>query len=299
MSIRTLLTGALALLGLPLCAATISQSTVTEVVKDVNVIASSTKATAPAKVNETVKAPDLVRTGADSRAELTAPDQTITRIGANTVFSFEPAGRNLRLEQGSVLFHAPAGKGGGTIKTGGASAAVLGTTIIVVATPDGGFKLIVLEGKGKATLANGRSRSLKAGQMVFVLPVGKGFSPVLTINLGGLVAGSQLVNGFSHDLPSLGLIRAAVRKQNDDLAKGRAIDTGVSANAFAATPNLRHGLSALDHNSYETAVHPPLTSAQVFQLISGQPNGGKGQGQGGPGGAGVVAISGPGRQAAP
>ena len=282
---------ALAAVCLPIQAATISQSTFTEVVKNVNVIAATTKATSPANVNSEVKAPDLVRTGADSRAELTAPDKTLTRIGANTVFSFEPSGRNLRLEQGSVLFHAPAGKGGGTIKTGGASAAVLGTTIIVVATPDGGFKFIVLEGKGKATLPNGRSRTLKAGQLVFVLP-GGGFSPVLDINLGALVGGSQLVNGFSQELPSLALIRAAIERQNKKLAKGRAEDTGVSADVFATSPKLRHGLDTLDHTSYETAVHPPLTAAQVFQLIGG-PAAGKGPGGGGPGGSGLVVIAPP------
>src|SRR2546423_14943937 len=134
MSNRFLFTGALASFSLLLQAATISQSTFTEVVKDVNVIASATKAASPAKLNEEIKAPDLVRTGADSRAELTAPDQTITRVGANTVFSFEPAGRNLRLEQGSILLHAPAGKWGGTIKTCGASGAALGNTSSIVAT---------------------------------------------------------------------------------------------------------------------------------------------------------------------
>src|SRR4051812_23456558 len=285
---RFLFLGAMISCTLRLHAAAISQSTFTDVVKDVNVIAAPTKATTPARVNAEVKAPDLVRTGADSRAELTAPDQTITRIGANTVFSFEPVSRSLRLEQGSVLFHAPAGKGGGNIKTSGASAAVLGTTIIVAATPNGGFKLIVLEGKAKATLPNGNSRNLKAGQMVFVLPAGGGFSPVLDINLGALVAGSQLVNGFSRDLPSIGLIRSAVLRQNEDIAKGRAVDTGLSANSFAVSPRLRHGLDAIDHASYQTAVHPPLTAGQIAQLAGSKANGGPG---GGPGGAGIVAVS--------
>jgi hypothetical protein len=295
MSNRLFLPVALVCFGLPLCAAPIVQSTFTDLVKDVNVIASATKATTAAKVNGEFKAPDLVRTGADSRAELTAPDQTITRVGANTVFSFELAGRNLRLEQGSVLFHAPAGKGGGTIKTGGASAAVLGTTIIVVATPNGGFKFLVLEGKGKATLANGKSRTLKAGQMVFVLPGAGGFSQVLDINLGSLAAGSQLINGFSHDLPSLALINGAIRKQQKALAKGRAEDTGVSANSYAASPKLGNGLDALDHNSYQAAIHPKLTLNRLALLLGG-PNGVKGAGQGGPGGSGIVAITAPGGQ---
>ena len=81
-----------------------------------NVVAASTKVAQAASVNELVKAPDLVRTGPQSRAELTAADQTVTRIGANTVFSFEPTGRDINLEKGNVLFHSPAGKGGGTIR---------------------------------------------------------------------------------------------------------------------------------------------------------------------------------------
>src|ERR1041385_5342405 len=146
---------------LVLQAAPLTESTFTEIVKEVSVVPQTTKTAQPAKVSEIVKAPDLVRTGPTSRAELTAPDQTITRIGANTVFSFEPTGRDMNLEKGSVLFHSPAGKGGGTIRSGGASAAVLGTTIIVVAVPNSGFKVIVLEGTGKVTLPGGKTDTLK------------------------------------------------------------------------------------------------------------------------------------------
>src|ERR1039458_6508102 len=145
-------------------AMSLTESTFTEVIKDVNVVSQATKAAQPARVKDIVKAPDLVRPGPDSRAELTAPDQTITRIGANAVFSFEPAGRKIDLQQGSILFHSPSGKGGGSIRSGGAAAAVLGTTIIAVATPNGGFKIIVLEGKGKATLPNGKTAHLTERQ---------------------------------------------------------------------------------------------------------------------------------------
>src|SRR5436305_3006192 len=129
--------------------AALTESKVTEVIKEVNLLPASTTTPAPAKLNDLVKAPDRVRTGAESRTELTAPDNTITRIGANTVFSFENQGRTLDLEQGSVLFHSPKGKGGGKIKSGGASAAVLGTTLIVASTVNGGFKVIVLEGRAQ------------------------------------------------------------------------------------------------------------------------------------------------------
>ena len=268
MKTRFLWAVALAGLALPLRAAPLIESTFTEVIKDVNVVASATKSATPAKANELFKAPDLVRTGAGSRAELTAPDQTITRVGANTVFSFEPAGRNLRLEQGSVLFHSPKGQGGGTIKSGGVAAAVLGTTLIVSATADGGFKVILLEGKGQVTLPNGKSVTLKAGQLVFVLPGGNTFSPVLDINLDKLVSGSQLVNGFSHELSSLSLIQKAIAGQKSDLASGKTVDTGVSADNFVHPPAHGNGLNTMDDGLYQVAAHPPLTKSQLNQLVN-------------------------------
>ena len=259
---------ALAGLALPLCAAPLTESTFTEVVKTVEVVAGPAKATTPATPNELFKSPDLVRTGADSRAELTAPDQTITRVGANTVFSFEPAGRNLDLEQGSVLFHTPKGKGGGTIKSGGVAAAVLGTTLIVSATADGGFKVILLEGKGSVTLANGKSATLKAGQLVYVLPGGKTLSAVLDINLDKLVAGSLLINGFSHELPSLPLIKLAVAGQNSDIAAGRIADTGIPADRFGGSSLRGNGQNALDTGIYQTAAPQPLTRNQLNALVN-------------------------------
>ena len=237
-------------------AAGFTESTFTEIIKTVNVVPATTAASAPAALNEIVKAPDMVRTGADSRAELTAPDKTITRVGANTVFSFDTKDRTVNLQKGSLLFHAPKSIGGGTIKSGGATAAVLGTTLIVSATPDGGFKVILLEGHGRVVLPNGRSASLHAGQMVYVLPGDKGFSGVLEINLGKLVSGSLLLTGFSHELPSAPLIQSAVNAQNQKLAKNKMQDTGVSADSFAREHRIGNGLGAIDENTYNIFTLP-------------------------------------------
>jgi hypothetical protein len=244
---------------LHLQAAPLTESTFTEIVKEVSVVPQTTKTAQPAKVSEVIKAPDLVRTGPESRAELTAPDQTITRIGANTVFSFEPNGRNMELEKGSVLFHSPKGKGGGTIKSGGAAAAVLGTTLIVVSTGNGGFKVILLEGKGTVTLANGRTVTLKAGQLVFVLPGQTDFGQVLDINLGKLVGGSNLVNGFANPLPSLPLIEAAINQQNKEIKSGHAEDTGKPP-APPQTPG--NGTDTIDDNTYRNLILPHF---KIFQ----------------------------------
>jgi hypothetical protein len=286
MKTHTLRLIALAGLVLPLHAAPLTESTFTEIINDVKTVSVAGDAAA-AKVSEVLKAPERVRTGPQSRAELTAPDDTITRVGANTVFSFADSGRTLNLEQGNLLFHAPKGKGGGTIKSGGAVAAVLGTTLVVSATPAGGFKVILLEGSGKVTLPNGKSVTLKAGQEVFVLPGGTEFSRVFDINLDRLVQGSLLVNGFAHDLPSLPLVLTAVNDQQAKLKSGRATDTGTPPEFFLPPPAPGNGLDAIDPGSYQSAAHSPLAPAQLEKLLGQNPSGTKG----GPGGRTLVPFN--------
>jgi hypothetical protein len=198
----------------------LTESTFTEIIRQANVVNAADKSTTPAQVNEVFKAPDLVRTGTASRIEMTAPDKTITRVGANTVFTFEPGGRDILLQRGSVLFHAPAGAGGGSIKYHGTAAAVLGTTELATVLPDGSFKILDLEGNVKVTLKNLLTIDLKPGQMVIVAPDGESFGPVLNFNLGRLVQRLLLVMGFEKPLSSLPLIEAAAQLQNEVFAKG-------------------------------------------------------------------------------
>jgi hypothetical protein len=207
--------------GVPaLAALPLTESTFTEIVRQANVVSAADKSTKVARTSEVFKAPDLVRTGTASRLEMTAPDQTITRVGANTVFTFAPGGRDILLERGSLLFHAPAGVGGGAIINHGTAAAVLGTTEIGAILPDGSFKILDLEGKVKVTLKNLLSIELKSGQMVIVSPDGNTFGPVLNFNLGRLLPHLLLVVGFSDPLSSLPLIQAAIQVQDQEIAGG-------------------------------------------------------------------------------
>ena len=204
-------------------AAPLTESVFTEIINDAKVVTASTQAATPAKTNELFKAPDRVRTGPASRVELTAADHTITRIGANTVFTFEPTGRSIYLEKGSILFHTPAGQGGGSIKHGGASAAVLGTTIIGTILDNGSFKIMVLEGQCLVTLANGATLTLNAGQFVVIPADGNSFGQgAQTFNIGELVSRLLLVQGFSNPLPSQSLINDAIAQQNAAIANGTA-----------------------------------------------------------------------------
>src|SRR6186713_2678019 len=75
-------------LGAPLGAEELKEARVTQVIKDVKLLPGQAEPR-PASVNDDVRDNTAVRTGNDSRSELTFPDQTLARLGANTIFSFE------------------------------------------------------------------------------------------------------------------------------------------------------------------------------------------------------------------
>lgn len=198
----------------------------TEVIKQVTIVDLATKNETPAKVGDVLPPGNILKTGAESRAELVAEDKTTTRVGSNTVFSIEANSRNVNLEKGSVLFHSPTGKGGGNIKSAGATASVLGTTLIVGANPNGGFKTMLLEGKGAVAAPNGSAVKLAAGQLSFSMP-GQPPSRPLNFSLQSQVGSSKLINGFSKPVASIAKIDAAVAKQEKDRSEGKLNDTGL------------------------------------------------------------------------
>jgi hypothetical protein len=207
-----LLTGALVVIGMMIHAfgaATIDHATITEVVHDVSILDPNSRKASPAEVSGVFEVPQIMKTGGDSRSEMISTDRTITRVGADTLFSFEPRSRTINLQEGSLLFQSQPGNGGGTIRTAAVTAAVLGTTIIVAATKDGGFKLLVLEGTGYVRMPNGKHATVHAGQMIFVPPGGETLGPVLEFRLLDEVATSDLVMGFKTRLPSWRKIAAA------------------------------------------------------------------------------------------
>src|SRR4029078_11664003 len=100
----------------------------------------------PAVVNDEIRQGTAVRTGTDSRTELTFSDLTITRLGANTVFSFKAGSRDLKLTSGAVLIQVPPGAPAVKVNSAAVSGAMRGGTAIFDA---GTGKFMVLEGEGQ------------------------------------------------------------------------------------------------------------------------------------------------------
>jgi len=177
-------------------AATQKQARVTEVVREVNVVGAQA-ATRPAVVNETVNEGSAVRTGNQSRAELTFVDQTVTRLGANTVFSVGGAARTYDLGSGAILVSAPKGVGTVKVSAGVATCAVSGFTGIWETHPKGWQKILLIEGDLDGWLNHnpGDRRHMHSRQiLVFpwnakVLPQPQEFDVCKVINSGLLVTG--------------------------------------------------------------------------------------------------------------
>jgi len=199
----------------------LSELKITEVVNEVNVLDTGTRKTKRVRAQETFHAAEVLSTGAASRAELVAADGTVARVGANSIFSVASEKREVSLEKGSVMFQSPKGRGGGVIRSASATASVIGTSLIVTATQNGGFKMLVLEGKAQATLPGGGSSILTAGQMTFVMPGSKAFGPVINFRLKDQVGGSSLVKGFKSELPAVEKITSSVVAQEQKISAGK------------------------------------------------------------------------------
>lgn len=208
-----------------LLAAERKHARVTEVIHDVRLLASQT-ATRAAAVNDSVNEGTAVRTGNESRAELTFADQTITRLGANTVFSFGAAARTYDLGSGAILMTAPRDAGTVKISAGVATCAVSGFTGIWETHSKFWNKHLVLEGNADVWLNKNPSdhRHMHSRQiLVFpsnanVLPQPQEFDVCKVIDNG------LLITGFLRQLPSWPQLVAECNAQRSAPVTGQLVD---------------------------------------------------------------------------
>jgi hypothetical protein len=176
-----------------------SEARVTQVIRDVRLLAS--KGTPrPASVNDSVVEGTAVRTGGDSRAELTFTDKTLTRLGANTVFSFSDGGKQIDLSSGAILLAAPKSAGTTRINTAVATAAVTGYTMLYEAHKNMS-KWIMLEGHGTFSIKglNAGPCELNSGQMIVIPSHPVKCPEVLNIDVSKIIKGpkaSKLITQF-------------------------------------------------------------------------------------------------------
>src|SRR5438045_5821263 len=190
----------------------LTSAEVTKIINRVSVI-NPAKGPHPAMLRDLIKDDLALQTGARSRSELLFQDNTLTRIGAETFFSFKTGTRDLTLEKGSMLLQVPKGLGGATIHTAAVTAAITGTTIMMEYSPGQYLKVLVLEGSLRLSRNGsfGDSLVLHPGNMIIMRPDEKKIPDPIDVDLAEIVRTSTLVNfPGSNILPSMALIQASI-----------------------------------------------------------------------------------------
>lgn len=240
-----LFSGVLVLAGV-VSAEMLTEAQLTRIVKDVKLLPLQA-APRSAALNDRISHGTGVRTGFESRAELTFKDLTITRLGENTIFSFNEGTRNLDLGGGAILVHVPKDSGGAKITTAAISAGISGTTVLLEVHKNQNSKAIVLEGVMRVGLADNPSDyvDLHAGEILVVPPHAKKMPKPQIVRLKTLVATSPLVTEFD-PLPSMPLIQEEIDRQeglvgpeqNQEEPPLDTLDQRFNAITFAASDTL-------------------------------------------------------------
>jgi hypothetical protein len=148
---------------------------VTQLLREVSLLPSD----APTRraILNTVTENMAVKTGGESRAELTFVDLTISRLGANTLYHFKKSGRQVELDAGATLLRVP-------------------------------------KGTARLTLVRARDqqRSVASGESLEVPAGAVRLGDPKQVDLAALVKTSPLIVGF-RPLPSQNLINNAIRQQ--------------------------------------------------------------------------------------
>src|SRR3984893_14388801 len=219
----------------------LTEAQVTKIINQVSLV-DPQSGERPAVVRDVVKDDLGVETGVKSRSELLFQDNTLTRLGAETFFSFRTGTRDLTLEKGSMLLQVPKCLGGAKIHTAAVTAAITGTTIMMEYIPAKYIKVMVLEGSLRLSRNGllGDSVVLTAGKMVIMRPDAKNIPEPVNVDLQHVVQTSTLVNfPGAEPLPSTNLIQAAIADQQQQLANTNLIPTnlviGKGTNVIVAT----------------------------------------------------------------
>jgi hypothetical protein len=208
-------------------AAALKEAEVTRIINDVRLVPAQ-KSPSAAKVGDKISGQTALATGAQSRAELRFPDQTLTRLGSNSVFRLDSKSRDINLEKGVMLLQVPKQLGGATVRTAAITAAVTGTTVMMEYSPDGFVKIIVLEGEVDVFLNENRSelRTISAGDMLITKPDATALPAPVQVDLQRLRRTSKLLN--AKDFSSLGnekQLQDALQQQNQKKEKGELMET--------------------------------------------------------------------------
>ncbi|HST29455.1 MAG TPA: FecR domain-containing protein [Chthoniobacterales bacterium] len=254
--------------------APLTEARVTKIINEVKLV-DPNAGDHDAKLNDVVRDEFALTTGIKSRSELLFQDNTLTRLGPESYFSFKGGTREMTLQKGTMLLQVPKGLGGAKIHTASVTAAITGTTIMMEYVPQKAIKVLVLEGTMRLSM-NGRfgdSLLLTPGKMVIMSPNARRVPDPVTVDLKKIVQTSTLVNMHSKPsktaradaapLPSMSKIEKAVDQQQSGKNTHNLIDTnlvilGKGTNVVLGSDQLIADLTARNDVAKANIIPVPL-----------------------------------------
>lgn len=165
-----------------------------------------------AVLNDKIESDAQVGTGEQSMVELSLDDKSITRIGANALFSFVKQERLVKCDKGTFLVSKDPETETITVTTGSVTAAVNGSTVMFDVKDDATHIAVAETTTGVVvTDKNGKSMTLQSGEGISATPNGMTSSTPRSVDVKDLTSSSPLFT--EKGLPPLA---------NDALIKGVA-----------------------------------------------------------------------------
>jgi hypothetical protein len=235
-----------------------------------------------ASLNDKVESNTQVGTGEQSMCELSLDDKSITRIGANAIFTFVEQERLVKCDKGTFLVSKDPETDTMTVTTGSITAAVNGSTVMFDVTGDATHVAVAETTTGVVvTDKNGKSMTLQSGEGISATPAGMASATPRSVDVKDLTSSPLFTEAGLAPLANDALIKGVTSAQESAKAAGMSftseINDVVAGRIDSATALARAGgmdVPGVDVADIDTAA------------------GGEAAGNSAPAGSGAGAISG-------
>jgi len=243
-----------------------------------------------AVLNDKIESNTQVGTGEQSMCELSLDDKSVTRIGANALFSFVKQERLVKCDKGTFLVSKDPETETITVTTGSVTAAVNGSTVMFDVKDDATHIAVAETTTGVVvTDKNGKSMTLQSGEGISATSNGMTSSSPKSVDVKDLTSSSPLFNekGLA-PLANDALIKGVASAQETAKAQGMSfaseindivanrtstanisdIDTAVGSEASASASSVGSGAGAISGSQQFN----PLMNPNLVPPVTSNPN---------------------------
>jgi len=202
-------------------------SVVSFVKNDVYSIKDTNKVTTT--LNDKVEPDTQIGTGAQSMCELSLDDKSVTRIGANAVFTFVEQERLVKCDKGTFLVSKDPATDTMTVTTGSVTAAVNGSTVMFDVTGDATHVAVAETTTGVVvTDKNGKSITLQSGEGISATPAGMASATPRSVDVKDLTSSPLFTEAGLAPLANDALIKGVASAQASAKAAGMSFTSEIN-----------------------------------------------------------------------